>query len=247
MSPEQIEGQACDPRTDLYALGCIVFEMVTGAPPFQGATPAAIIAKHIGVAPAPLPTTLPVALRELVASLLAKQPDGRPASAMVVRAQLERAQRGDRSATASPRRRLRLLAMTVGATLAVAGVLGVQALMSQDDGTTIPPRAPAPATLAAPVSAPPPPTPPAPTPLPVTVEAPRDPAPAPVAEHRSLTVKRKTPAHAVTSSPHVVEPVTAKASESQPAPASTPDSAASSARDDDHVLLAPHTVSRPAP
>ena len=43
MAPEQVEGGAVDARTDLWALGCVVYEMVTGTRPFQGKTPASLM------------------------------------------------------------------------------------------------------------------------------------------------------------------------------------------------------------
>ena len=47
MSPEQVEGGAADARSDVYALGCVVFEIFTGQPPFQGETPYATLLKHL--------------------------------------------------------------------------------------------------------------------------------------------------------------------------------------------------------
>jgi serine/threonine-protein kinase len=90
MSPEQIEGRPTDPRSDLYALGCIIYEMATGAPPFVDDAISTVLARHIGDPPAPLPEHIPRALRMLVEQLLAKSAADRPQNATEVRALLER-------------------------------------------------------------------------------------------------------------------------------------------------------------
>src|SRR5262245_56978914 len=80
MSPEQATGQFVDARSDLYALGCILYELVTGEPPFSGASSTAIILQHLGVEPTPpsqLATGVPPALDTLIVRLLAKEPSAR--------------------------------------------------------------------------------------------------------------------------------------------------------------------------
>jgi serine/threonine-protein kinase len=95
MSPEQCRGTgAAEVRSDLYALGCVLFEMLAGRPPFVCASPGEYIAAHIGT-PAPsarsLLPALPPALDELLKSTLAKEPQARPATAAALVAGLERA------------------------------------------------------------------------------------------------------------------------------------------------------------
>lgn len=89
MAPECLDPLAVDPRTDLYALGCIVYEMVTGAPPFGGATPFAVLDQHRNASPPPLPEGISASLGKLVARLLAKTAGDRPQSAAAVVAALE--------------------------------------------------------------------------------------------------------------------------------------------------------------
>ncbi|HET9622094.1 MAG TPA: protein kinase [Kofleriaceae bacterium] len=86
MSPEQAHGDHVDARADLYALGCLLFELVTGAPPFVGAGVEVLLA-HLGK-PAPLASernpAVPLAVDRLIAHLMAKAPDDRPSNADAV-------------------------------------------------------------------------------------------------------------------------------------------------------------------
>jgi hypothetical protein len=87
MAPEQIRGTDISPAIDLYALGCVLFEMLTGAPPFDGDSPANVMHQHLKTtAPRVAATVLgcPAALDQLVSQLLSKKPTERPASALDV-------------------------------------------------------------------------------------------------------------------------------------------------------------------
>ncbi len=84
MAPEQIRGQEVTPRTDLYALGCMFYELLTGKPPFIGETPAATLHMHLKDVPPRVATTVldcPAGLDELVGKLMEKDPARRPGSA----------------------------------------------------------------------------------------------------------------------------------------------------------------------
>jgi hypothetical protein len=83
MSPEGVDPMAIDGRSDLYALGCILFEMLTGAPPFAGATSIATLEAHRHAPRPPLPGVAPELVR-LVHALLAPAPADRPPSAQAV-------------------------------------------------------------------------------------------------------------------------------------------------------------------
>ena len=93
LPPEQALGRASDARADLYSLGALLYEMLTGQPPFPGDDAVAIISQHLNATPVPpssrdAPGVGP-ALDELVLQLLAKSPGERPESARAVRRELE--------------------------------------------------------------------------------------------------------------------------------------------------------------
>ena len=83
MSPEQASGDDVDGRSDLFSLGCVMYEMLTGEAPFTGATAQATIAKrffHTPPEPSSIRTTIPGSISRVVASLLAKTPNDRLAT-----------------------------------------------------------------------------------------------------------------------------------------------------------------------
>ncbi|MFD4658497.1 protein kinase [Kitasatospora sp. NPDC058444] len=91
LSPEQATASALDGRTDLYAVGCVLTEMLTGATPFTAETPVAIAFKHVSEQPLPPSVRrpgLPPALDAAVLRLLAKNPADRPADAATARGEL---------------------------------------------------------------------------------------------------------------------------------------------------------------
>ncbi|HEY8431338.1 MAG TPA: protein kinase [Sandaracinaceae bacterium] len=88
VSPEQAKGKLVSFRSDLYALGCVLYEMLTGAPPFTG-TPAQLLDAHANEPPATPKLELPTNVSTLLAQLLAKEPRERPFSAQQVRRALE--------------------------------------------------------------------------------------------------------------------------------------------------------------
>jgi tRNA A-37 threonylcarbamoyl transferase component Bud32 len=88
MAPEQVMSEPVSPRTDLYALGLVAFEMLTGRTPFQALSSVEVMAAHLSaIPPAPSSVTpdIPAELDALILELLQKKPDQRPESAGVVR------------------------------------------------------------------------------------------------------------------------------------------------------------------
>ncbi|AUG79380.1 serine/threonine protein kinase [Kitasatospora sp. MMS16-BH015] len=87
MAPEQVLSAVADPRSDLYALGCMLHEMLAGEAPFRAPTAIGLLHRHIGEAPPSVREfrpEVPEWLARLVLDLLAKRPDDRPAGVQQV-------------------------------------------------------------------------------------------------------------------------------------------------------------------
>ena len=127
MSPEQSLGEQVDGRSDVYALGVVLYEMLTGTCPFPGRSTTEIIAKHIS---APIPKVserepeTPVALVRLVDRMLAKDPAGRPTAAELVK-ELTAASAPDALLTPAQVRRKRWKRRGIYMAIAAAGAIPV--------------------------------------------------------------------------------------------------------------------------
>jgi eukaryotic-like serine/threonine-protein kinase len=107
MAPEQISGAAVDARTDLYALGCVMYAMLTGHPPFTGDNPLAVLWQHQHQSPpavASLRPDTPGDLDALIVRMLAKNPSDRPVSAAEVRDRLALDAESERAAASTTTR-----------------------------------------------------------------------------------------------------------------------------------------------
>jgi eukaryotic-like serine/threonine-protein kinase len=154
LAPELAHGYPADARSDLYALGCVLYELITGHPPFRGETPAAILHQHASTPPRPpsdIGAPVPPALESLVLALLAKDPASRPqpaaelvtvlpaalddptaATALLDRASRHTAPTRATTSTRRKRSRLELAGLTLAALLIIGGV--VAALLSSGTG-----------------------------------------------------------------------------------------------------------------
>ena len=97
LSPEQAQGKPVDARSDLYSTGVLLFELLTGKPPFTGDSAVAVAYQHVQTIP-PLPSSIagdvPEAMDRVVMKALAKNPDDRYSSAAAMKADLLRAAHG---------------------------------------------------------------------------------------------------------------------------------------------------------
>lgn len=84
MSPELVEGSMYDGRSDVWALGCLLHELFTGSVPFTANNFGALVLKIMTCKPPPLPATVSLESRNLVASMLSRQPEQRPTVARIL-------------------------------------------------------------------------------------------------------------------------------------------------------------------
>ena len=97
LSPEQARGEQVDTRSDLYSTGCLLFELLTGRPPFQGDSPVAVAYQHVGQEPqrpSQIATDVPDVLDRITLQALTKDRDHRYSTAAEFRRDLEAAMRG---------------------------------------------------------------------------------------------------------------------------------------------------------
>ncbi|MGH9200568.1 MAG: protein kinase domain-containing protein, partial [Vicinamibacterales bacterium] len=142
MAPEQIEGAQSDARSDVFAFGCVLYEMLTGTRAFEGKSPASIMAAILDREPAPLARVdpLPAFVENLVAKCLAKNPEDRWQSAAdlatalrgIASGSVATPTPGDRTGAApAPSRDARWKSIATGAGLTAVAIAIGAALASQ--------------------------------------------------------------------------------------------------------------------
>ncbi|MGH9385187.1 MAG: protein kinase domain-containing protein [Vicinamibacterales bacterium] len=125
MAPEQVRGAGTDARTDIWALGVLLYEMVSGAKPFRATTIPELFSSILRDAPASLPNNVPVEVQSVIEHCLAKEPERRYHDADDVRRALEAIQAGNVPLWVAWRARVRRrpVAAATGVGLAVAALL----------------------------------------------------------------------------------------------------------------------------
>ena len=138
MSPEQAAGDTLDGRTDVYALGCVAYEMLTGTPPFLGETPREVFARHRSMRPRPLRDLrpeMPAPAAEAIERALGKLPEDRFAGAREFADALRAPAQWE--PVSRPARRAGLVALA--AALVVAAGLGLRAVRDSSADLAAPP------------------------------------------------------------------------------------------------------------
>lgn len=155
VAPEQIESGSVDGRADQYSLGCVLYECLTGRPPFGGRAPVATLYGHLNEEPPPpstIHTDLPREVDAVVARALRKDPSERYASCVELAEDLRRAVSDASSSSSdlttptiaigvpspSPRHRRRWVGVAVvlaGVLLVAAGIVGILATVDRDPRT----------------------------------------------------------------------------------------------------------------
>jgi serine/threonine-protein kinase len=220
MAPEQVAGEAVDARCDLYALGCVLYELVTGCKVFEGPSPVVVMGKQLREAPeAPRARAprraIPAEVERIILRLLAKKPGARYAAAHDVRFALEDALRG-------PERYRNRVRRVAGGFVASAMALSIAAGLVSYRAMHVTPRG----TMASHAVAPPGATPATTTAQPAPPPAPPSTGTAAIEELASVASEANAPASAPAAASASAP---ASASASAPTSASAPASASASA------------------
>jgi serine/threonine-protein kinase len=140
LSPEQALGEIADAPTDIYSTGCLLFELLTGRPPYTGETPVSIAYQHVSGALTParqLQPDLPESVEVLLTVALAKKPEDRYESASAMLEDINKIRAGQNISTKVARTQLvsRRTALITGIAVIAAGIAAIVGL-SMNGGST---------------------------------------------------------------------------------------------------------------
>ena len=127
LSPEQARGETVDARSDIYSTGCLLYELLTGRPPFVGESPVSVAYQHVreeARPPSQLNPDVSSTVDNIVAKSLAKRTDDRYQSAADMRHDIERATAGQRVDAPAPATQVGGTAVGMGALAGLGGGLG---------------------------------------------------------------------------------------------------------------------------
>ncbi len=135
LAPEVLRGRAADTRTDVWALGVLLYELATGDRPFRGQTKFEVTSAILGQPPRPLPESVPAGLRSVIERCLAKEPGERYQRGSEVHAVLDAIQSGsftpERTPRPKPGWRRWLLSGAAAATVLALGLVGARFFASR--------------------------------------------------------------------------------------------------------------------
>ena len=140
LSPEQALGEVADLRSDIYSTGCLLYEVITGKPPFSGETPVSIAYQHVSgvvVPPSSIVKDLPAGIDTLLSVALAKNPDDRYQSAGLMLDDLYKVQSGEVVTTKIAKAPISRRKVLIGAISGIAAIgLLVGGLFLTNSGPT---------------------------------------------------------------------------------------------------------------
>ncbi|MGH9386923.1 MAG: protein kinase domain-containing protein [Vicinamibacterales bacterium] len=138
MSPEQANGQPVDARSDVFSFALVLYELLAGRRPFEGATEIDVLHAIVNRAPAPLPDSVPRSLRALIERALHKDPAARPQTMRAMVGEVRQLVRQSGEASPTPSRRSPVFGWAVAA-IAVLAIAAIAAAVMTRRRTSPPP------------------------------------------------------------------------------------------------------------